>query len=93
MATTITLKRFRKHPDGTVEAVFASSVSGETGRNYTGGIEEIHTTIDPMDDEEPTIGMFWAYWLARDADLSNPNIMLNKNFIVDFSNNNPIRVQ
>lgn len=93
MPITLSLKKFVRHANGTIEAVFTSSVSGETGRNYTGGDAEIADVIAAAETEEQAIAYFWAYWRARDDDFSNPNLMLGKNFVVDFNAANPIRVQ
>jgi hypothetical protein len=91
---TISLKRFTVNPnDGYLEFTFANSISGETGRRYA-NLAEVQAEVAQLDNtEDALIRYLLGYWLSRDDDLGNPNLVLNKNLTVDFSANNPIRLQ
>lgn len=90
---TISLKRFIAHPDGRVEALFTNSLSGESGRIW-GSLADLLADLEGgLETEDTLIRYVMAYWLARDADLSVPALVLDKTLTVDFATANPIRLQ
>ena len=90
---TITLTRFAQHPDGSCEFVFTINGIGGVGRIYPTCADAI-ADVEVLQLLEDNLFRFMlAYWAARNPDLSNPNLILNKTVTVDFSAANAVKVQ
>lgn len=46
-----------------------------------------------IEDVPTTQRLAVGFWIARDDDANNPNVIVGKTLTFDISNNNPIRVQ
>ena len=92
-AETIRMIRFIQHPDGRCEMVFANSISGETGRVWENCQVPRDEALTLNATEDNLIKFLIAYWMARNPDFSNPNLILGKTLTIDFAAANPIKVQ
>ena len=92
MASTVTIFSFEIRPDGYVEVNFLVDGQGPYGLVWS-SVEEMKShVLDPMSAPEEAIRWPLRWWFARDADFSNPALIVGKDMNVDFSKPNPITV-
>lgn len=90
---TITLTSFSISPNG--ECVFVFTINGNAGfGKIFPDCQQAIADVEVLQLLEDNVFRFMlAYWAARNPDLSNPNLMLNKTVTIDFSAANAVKVQ
>lgn len=98
-ATTIMLTKFTEwpvsaqHPDGGFDIVYALNGNGGYGMNWSSRQAMLDETINKLADTDHAVMFLLGYWFGRDPNFSNPNVVLNKMLTIDFSAQNPIKLQ
>jgi hypothetical protein len=91
---TLSINTFTRNVDGSISVVYTFNGNGGFGVNFPDEaalLEYLGALSTP--DADRLLREALAYWRARDADLSNFNLMNGKTLTEDWGAANPIRVQ
>jgi hypothetical protein len=93
-ATTVRIDAFVRHPDGSITVMVTHSSVGSGNEIYFESMVNIDALTEFLAafDLGEALGYAFAYWRARDPELTNPSLMVGKELIIDFAHPNPIRV-
>jgi hypothetical protein len=93
MAATLTLKRFSQTPEMLSFVYDYVGPSGTVEHGINIRPEDLVAEMGQIEMEENVFRLFCAWWSARSADFANTALVMNKNFSVDLTSPNPIRIQ